>query len=737
MSTPSSSELFGATVCLVCQRALPPDQTPGFCPNCALKEALELGEKDNPSGTKASSRTLAGRQFGDYELMDQLGRGGMGVVYRAYQKSLKRIVALKMILDTKQNSPGAARRFQIEAEAAARLLHPNIVRLYEFGLEEEQPFFTMEWIDGESLSRRIARGDYLAGDIPNHPESRQRMVRAVELVVKIARAVQYAHERGVIHRDIKPANILTDQNGEPHLTDFGLAKLAKDTSTIVSDSGSVAGTPAYMAPEQARAERLSPAADIYSLGVVLYELLTGKPPFSAATPLETLRLITDHEPPDPSKVTGGRVDADLATICRKCLEKQPAARYGSAQEMADDLTRWLAHEPIRARPIGPTARLRRWIRRNPVGASFIAVLLLGLVTTTALIERLRESRQLVEEQRDRILENLMARIEDFWNQPEIATLPVRSQEIAALLQLPKAQSEFPGQPRQFRVSHTVPDSPMNQITRKGYGLAQMEKRLSVLLQRPVLLHLLLFKPQGGKVESLIRGDSDLKRMGGLPYLMAKQIKPGLIPLAKDSLPKQAAIFVRQDSGITNLAQLVGRSLALGDEDATISFQAKVELVHHGILGDHLARWEHLPRRSQSTDRNTSRPSLPSSHARAIMAVRAGDFDAGVARMEYVQDFTKHDLRIIHQFESHPNFWVASDELSPTEVAAMRQALTEKPVQISGGPWTEPMTRFVTIDDHSFDSIRQAMTNEVARFEGNRPVQSRLTTSPPKDDDDDE
>jgi serine/threonine protein kinase/ABC-type phosphate/phosphonate transport system substrate-binding protein len=710
-----------------------------MCPACALKEALEIGqERKSETQPRRSEAAGTGRRFGDYELLDQLGRGGMGVVYRAYQSGLKRVVALKMILDTKQDFPHAARRFQIEAETAARLLHPNIVRLYEFGFEEQQPFFTMEWIEGESLSRRIARGDFAVSGSANHANIAQRIIRAVELVMILARAVQYAHERGVIHRDIKPGNILIDGNGQPHLTDFGLAKLSKESSNAVSDTGSVAGTPAYMAPEQARGERLSPAADIYSLGVVLFELLTGKPPFSAPTPLETLRLITDQEPPNLAKISRGRIDSDLATICRKCLEKQPASRYGSAQEFADDLARWLKREPIRARPIGPVARMHRWTRRNPVGASFIAALLLGLITTTVLIQRVRDGRRLVEEQNDLVLRSLMARIEDFWERPEVISLPIPSEEIAVLLQLPKTRSKVSGTELRLRVSQTVQDTPMSQINRKGRGLAQLEDRLSVSLARPVLIDLMLFKPQGGKVESLIRGDSDLKRMGALPYLVAKSIEPGLIPLAIDSEPKQAAIFVRKDSGITNLAQLVGKSLAFGDDDATISFQAKAELARAGILGSDLSRWEHLQRKGSATNlaAKVSRPGMPSSHARAIIAVRNGGFDAGVGRLEYVQDFTKRELMIIHRFQSNPNFWVGSDELEPKQIRAIRQALTEEPLQIAGGPEnTMAKNRFLPMDDHYFDSIHATMTNEVARFEGNRPVQSRLSTliEQPEDD----
>ena len=730
MNHPSSSDSLRTASCPTCGRALPMDGKSRFCPQCALQEALDL-EKGNKDTTPSPGSS--GRRFGGYELLDQLGRGGMGVVYRAQQPSLKRIVALKMILDSKQNFSQAARRFQIEAEAAARLLHPNIVRIYEFGFEEEQPFFTMEWIEGESLSRQIGRGDFAIGRAHNQVDIAQRITRAVELVVTLARAVQYAHERGVIHRDIKPGNVLIDGKGQPHLTDFGLAKLAEGPSNAVSHSGTMVGTPAYMAPEQARGERLSRAADIYSLGVVLYELIIGKPPFAGATPLETLRLITEQEATSLTKASGGRIDVDLSTICRKCLEKQSSLRYASAEELADDLARWLHREPIRARPIGPVARIHRWTRRNPVGASFIAALLLGLLTTSVLIHRVVEGRRVVEEQNNLVLRSLMARIEDFWERPEVVMLPVPSEEIAVLLKLSKDKPRFSGAPRRLKVSQTVPGSLMNQIKRKGYGLAQLEERLTARLERSVLLDLMLFKPRGGKVESLIRGDSDLKRMGALPYLHARTIEPGLVPIALDAQPKQAVIFVRKDSGVTNIAQLAGKSLAFGDDDATISFQAKVELTKAGILGSHLARWEHLQRtwyRTNLSGKIDVAPAvdMPSSHARAIIAVRSKEFDAGVGRLEYVQDFTRRELRIIHRFQSHPNFWVGSEELTPNEIASIREALTEEPVQIVGGPQQSDITtQFVAMDDHYFDSIRAAMTNEVARFEGERPIQSRLAS----------
>ena len=731
-SVDQGESVVAAAHCPQCAVPLPPHLPAGLCAQCALKGALDLGREENPAPPGPALRASVARRFGEYELLEQLGRGGMGVVYKARHLGLNRDVALKMVLDSKQDSAHAIRRFQIEAEAAARLHHPHIVRLYEFGEEEEQHFFTMELIEGESLSRRLSRGEFRAGPgAQSRAETGQRLIRVAEMMATVARAVHYAHERGVLHRDIKPGNILIDAQGRPHLTDFGLAKLSSNSATELSDSGGMAGTPAYMAPEQARGERLTRSADIYSLGIVFYELLTGKPPFSAATPLETLRLVTDQEPANPSTTTNGLIDADLATVCLKCLEKNPAARYVSAQELAEDLERWLKHEPIRARPATPGMRLRRWVRRNPVGASFIAVLLLGLATTGGLIQRVWEGRKLVDEQNALIRESLMAKVNGFWERQEDVTEVIPSEEIAALLQIPRSRRHGQGSPLRLRLSQSVPDSPMDQISKKGHGLAELEDRLSDILGRPTLMDMMLFKPQGGKVESLIRGDSELKRMGVLPYFNAKAIEPRLVPIARDADEKEGVIYVLKSSDITNLSQLVGKRLAFGDDDATISFQAKVELARAGIVGTNL-QWEHLVRKGSA---NRAKQIQGGSHVLAIKAVLAGDYDAGVGRLQYVQDFTKERLRIIHRFKSSPNFWVASGAVSNNVVQAIRQALTEHgPTRFTVGPKAAPgSSRFVSIDDSYFDEARRAMTNEVARFEGNRPVQSRLGSQTEEDD----
>ncbi len=274
--------------------------------------------------------------FGDYELLEEVGRGGMGVVYRARQASLGRIVALKLMLRGANPTESDLSRFRSEAESAARLDHPAIVPIYEVGQHNTQPFFTMKYVAGTTLSHRLADG-------PMPPRE------AATLLVPICRAIQFAHEHGLLHRDLKPSNILIGDDGHPHITDFGLAKRVSNDAGLTA-SGAVLGTPSYMAPEQAAGNRgeLGPPTDVYSLGTVLYQMLTGRPPFQAATAVETVLMVLEQEPLPPRLVNPG-ADRELEMIALKCLQKPPELRYATAGQLADDLEAYLADEPTAAR----------------------------------------------------------------------------------------------------------------------------------------------------------------------------------------------------------------------------------------------------------------------------------------------------------------------------------------------------------------------------------------------------
>jgi WD40 repeat protein len=323
-------------------------------------------------------------RLADYELIEEIGRGGMGIVFRARHVRLGRVVALKMIIGGALARPDDLARFENEAAAAAQLQHPNIVALYEVGAHDNQPYFSMEYISGTSLAGRV-----LLGPLPGR--------RAAAYLEATARAVHYAHGRGILHRDLKPGNILLDESDQPKVSDFGLAKLMS-TDSGQTRTGAVLGTPSYMSPEQAAGRKdLGPGADVYSLGAILYELLTGRPPFAGETPLATINLVAEQEPLSP-RLLNPAVDVDLETICLKCLEKDPRRRYASAGELADDLHRYLVGEPITARRLGPLGRAVKWCRRQPAWATTIALSLLALFAFTGYAWRTAvEERELRHE----------------------------------------------------------------------------------------------------------------------------------------------------------------------------------------------------------------------------------------------------------------------------------------------------------------------------------------------------
>src|SRR6478672_4534619 len=368
-------------VCRKCGATIFSAAPEGLCTGCVLETALgsfpdtvagvgDPGQPPSPMPATARAVKVLG-ELGDYELLEEVGRGGQGVVFRARQKSLNRIVALKVIGLGQWATKAHLKRFRLEAEAAASLDHPCIVPIYEVGERDGQCYFSMKFIEGGQLD-----------EVVKHTPISIR--QAVELIAKVARTVYYAHEHGILHRDIKPGNILLDAKGEPQLTDFGLARLVESESTVTRTL-EVLGTPSYMAPEQAAGNNaeLTSATDVYGLGAVLYQLLTSHPPFAGGTTYETIKLLLETEP-RPPHLWNPKVDRDLSTICLKCLEKDPQRRYSSALVLAEDLERWLKHEPIRARRIGIAARGKKWLQRNPTVAAVVA-LSLALITALSVI----------------------------------------------------------------------------------------------------------------------------------------------------------------------------------------------------------------------------------------------------------------------------------------------------------------------------------------------------------------
>jgi serine/threonine-protein kinase len=362
------------------------------------------------------------RSFGDYDLLQEIGRGGMGLVYRAQQKNPRRLVALKMIRTGQLASAADLQRFRNEAVAAAWLDHPNIVPIYEVGEHDGWHYFSMKLMEGGSLKGVVARSQESA-------LTREACRRAAELAATVARAVHHAHQRGVLHRDLKPSNILLDAEGRPHVTDFGLAKRVEIDASL-TESGALVGTPSYMAPEQAWGKRgsITTATDVYGLGTVLYALLAGRPPFRGETVLDTLTQVKEREPDLPS--AGSRsLNRDLETICLKCLEKEPQRRYGSAAVLAEDLERWLAGKPIMARPVARITRLWRWCRRNQAlasvsglaAASVVAALIIATLYAVRVTRNARELSQALNAAQYRLAENYLDRGLTLCEQRDIGT----------------------------------------------------------------------------------------------------------------------------------------------------------------------------------------------------------------------------------------------------------------------------------------------------------------------------
>ncbi len=354
------------STCPRCGSVISADAPRGLCPRCLVSASLSVAKPKKPSADLAAATRPSLRVIGDYEILEELGQGGMGVVFKARQRGLNRIVALKMLLLGRWTNPRFVERFRSEARAAAALRHPGIVAIYEVGEHEGQPWFTMDYVPGPSLADLVRE----------HPLPPRR---AAALIRSVAEAIQHAHAHGIIHRDLKPANIILDADDSPRITDFGLAKEIRAASDLTL-SGQILGSPHYMPPEQLSGrQKANATCDVYALGAILYHLLTGRPPFQADSLEATLLQVLEREPA-PLSLLNPDVPADLETVCLKCLEKEPAKRYASAHELADELDRFLRDEPIHARPVSRAERAWRWCRRKPaLAGSFLLILILLLI----------------------------------------------------------------------------------------------------------------------------------------------------------------------------------------------------------------------------------------------------------------------------------------------------------------------------------------------------------------------
>jgi ABC-type phosphate/phosphonate transport system substrate-binding protein len=644
--------------CKQCGAPIAADAPLGHCPNCLL--GLGFGPAPGASTDPEITR------FGDYELLKPIGRGGMGVVYQARQISLKRLVALKMLSPQSSAFPSVVERIRLEAEAAASLHHPHIVTIHDVGEHEGRPYFSMELIEGSSLDRFITP-EGLSLDVARPEDKRHGpQATAARLLAKIARAVDYAHKHGVLHRDLKPANVVIDAAGEPHLTDFGLAKVLGRERTTGTESGMVMGTPAFMAPEQALGEtkRVSTAADIYSLGAILYAMLTGHPPFHAATPLETLRQVAEEEPKHPSSFNAA-VDRDLATICLKCLEKDPRRRYGAAEALAEDLERWLRREPIEARPVRALGRLWRWCRREPNLAGMAAGLFLLLAASAVLGLTLyhREKDRLAKSEIAKAaqLGALLNRVEREWNREGSTGVRITAEELA--LKNKRVLTMDGSEIVVVLGVHTSrrDSKPVRMIERFAPLLEYLQTNLATRAGPQVLLELHIYIGHANALAGLLKGEVHLLRCDSASYVLIRQKDASFVPVVQQTdrgRPEEVGvIFTRADTGIARLEDLRGRSFAFGSPDSAIKYYLpKAELVAAGLTA-----------RDLRLATNLVTGLVPN-------FVRTGRLDAGAAESEDVTDLIKAgaSLRILKEMRCPHWAWVATPKLDP----AIRQAIQE-------------------------------------------------------------
>jgi len=547
--------------------------------------------------------------------------------------------------------------------------------------------------------------------------------------------VDHAHQRGVFHRDLKPGNVLLDREGQPYVTDFGLAKFTdvpadESPQPPLTVSGVMIGTPDYMSPEQVRGGPVSAASDIYSLGAMLYELLAGRPPFHAPTPVETLRLVLE-QPPSRPRAVHRSIERDLETVCLKCLEKDPRRRYRTASALAEDLEHWLRHEPIRARPAGWWLRTGRWTRRNPVITALIFSLGLGLGLALHFLGRARQQELEAGLRRSVILQQQWNLIEAELKGTNNNPIPNRS-EILSVLGNYRQPEDRLGTPWRFSVTVSATESPVQVAKAYVPFLKRLEQDMAGRLDRPVLLDFVLGREFQPDHQQLTSGRTDFQRMGLVSFLLAKRIEPGLQPVLEEDVGKRAVIFVRQelfDQGVTNLSRLTGHAFAFGDTNSTINLVAKALLVRAGLRGTNLSRYHHfntydaptldLIHEVQRRTGQTDVMPVVRRNRETLRAVLQGGYDAGVVRERYFETEKRMGLVALEVFETPPDVYVARAGLDARVIEAFRTSLLSlRDSQMLANLPLPGVTisRFVLPNQAVHETWDRVLTNEALTFD---------------------
>jgi hypothetical protein len=658
--------------------------------------AVETGvdpARTGPVQTPAQPETTAAEfpAIPNYEILGELGRGGMGVVYKARQRALKRLVALKMILSGDLASPQELGRFRREAEAVARLQHPNIVQVYEVGEYGGRPFFSLEFVNGGTLAT------YLGKRLPGPKQ-------AAALVRKLARAMHAVHECSVVHRDLKPANVLLTANGAPKITDFGLAKKL-DEDAGQTHSGAIMGTPSYMAPEQASGgtARATPLADVYALGAILYECLTARPPFKAATVARTLRQVLEDEPVAPRRLKPA-VPRDLETICLKCLEKKPAKRYATAKALAEDLDNWLAGRPIVARPAGRVERLVKWARRRPTVAALLAGLVLALTLGTALTayfkfvaerrtQDAKASAELASETEEQKNEEKRKRMEEEQKANEVRKLKEATQARTLLLALGH-QPNVPPNDSELEALWQLAESPSDNVRLLfiEYALQQPERLRQLRNRKELALHAAvgLDRERRQRIENLVlarlqdhQADRAFHEDCALVGIALGEVSPAFVtaayPVVVDGIDKSTD-QLQLSSLARALTALAGR---LDPKEAAGGARAVVEAM-------------------SKTNDPTSLSSL--TQALVVLAGRLGPTEAARALVEGME---KANMTMASWFNPRPSLAQALAALANRLEPGAAAATARRVVEVMGK----------SLDPNALPSLENALAALVGRLDG--------------------